>query len=82
MARIAREAGVSNGLLYQFFRNKKHLFEVVLNEVIIDWVRAMVHGEVPEESAAGKLEGMFRRSVEFCRTNFASRMTTLAMSAL
>ena len=29
VAAIAADAGVSNGLLYQFFRNKEHLFEVV-----------------------------------------------------
>ena len=39
---IAAEAGVSNGLLYQFFRNKDHLLLVVLEDLIRDWVRAMV----------------------------------------
>ena len=68
VARIAREADVSNGLLYQFFRNKEHLFEVVLGEVIRDWVRAMVPRHASETTAAAKLEGMLRRSVEFCRT--------------
>src|SRR5262245_2910590 len=38
---IADRAGVSNGLLYQFFRGKEHLFEVVLREIIDDWVRAL-----------------------------------------
>jgi TetR/AcrR family fatty acid metabolism transcriptional regulator len=68
VARIAREAGVSNGLLYQFFRNKQHLFEVVLGDVIRDWVRVMVPRAEVETTAAAKLEGMLRRSVEFCRT--------------
>ena len=45
VAAIAERAGVSNGLLYQFFRNKEHLFEVVLEEVIRDWVRAMLPRE-------------------------------------
>lgn len=67
---IAAEAGVSNGLLYQFFRNKDHLLEVVLEELVRDWVRAMI----PRDSGSGtsasqKLEGMLRRSAEFCRTN-------------
>jgi AcrR family transcriptional regulator len=62
---IAERAGVSNGLLYQFFRSKEHLFEVVLREILGDWVRALVPRE--EESASRALEGMFRRSVEFCR---------------
>jgi AcrR family transcriptional regulator len=64
---IARRAGVSNGLLYQFFRNKEDLVERVLEETLRDWVREMVPRE--DESAPDALEGMFRRSVEFCRTH-------------
>jgi len=64
---IAERAGVSNGLLYQFFRGKEHLFEVVLREIIGDWVRALVPRDAAHESASQALEGMFRRSVEFCR---------------
>jgi len=64
---IARRAGVSNGLLYQFFRSKEHLFEVVLGEALHDWRRAMVPRDAAHESASEALEGMFRRSVEFCR---------------
>jgi AcrR family transcriptional regulator len=65
---IAGEAGVSNGLLYQFFRNKEHLFEIVLGEVVRDWARAMAAGE-REPSAARALEVMFRNSFEFARGN-------------
>jgi AcrR family transcriptional regulator len=64
---IAERAGVSNGLLYQFYESKEHLFEVVLGEIIEDWVRAMVPRDAAGESASHALEGMFRRSVEFCR---------------
>jgi TetR/AcrR family fatty acid metabolism transcriptional regulator len=64
---IAERAGVSNGLLYQFFRSKEHLYEVVLREIIGDWVRALVPRDAGAESASATLEGMFRRSVEFCR---------------
>ncbi len=64
---IAERAGVSNGLLYRFFRSKEHLFEVVLREILRDWVRAMVPRDAAHESASEALEGMFRRSVEFCR---------------
>ena len=64
---IARRAGVSNGLLYQFFKNKEALIEQVLEAIVRDWVRAMVPRT--EESAAEALEGMFRRSVEFCRSH-------------
>jgi AcrR family transcriptional regulator len=65
VARIAEMAGVSNGLLYQFFRSKDHLFEVVLDRVVRDWVRALVP---PDEASSARetLEGMFRRSVAFC----------------
>lgn len=69
VARIACEAGVSNGLLYQFFRSKDELLEVVLKEVVRDWVRALVPREHEHERPARALEQMFRRSVEFCRTN-------------
>ncbi|MDJ0789383.1 MAG: TetR/AcrR family transcriptional regulator [Myxococcota bacterium] len=68
VAHIAREAGVSTGLLYQFFRNKDHLLEVVLQDVLRDWVRAMVPDD-PDESALDALEGMLRRSVAFCRNH-------------
>lgn len=64
---IARRARVSNGLLYQFFRNKEELIEQVLVDVVRDWVRALMPRE--DESAAAALEGMFRRSVDFCRTH-------------
>jgi AcrR family transcriptional regulator len=65
---IASEAGVSNGLLYQFFRSKDHLFEVVVDDLIRDWVRAMV-GVGEDETAGEALEGMLRRSVAFCRSH-------------
>ena len=67
VSEIARRAGVSNGLLYQFFRNKEDLFGQVLGEVVRDWVREMVPRE--GESAPEALEGMFRRSVAFCRSH-------------
>lgn len=70
IAAIAERADVSNGLLYQFFESKEHLLEVVLAEVVREWVRAMVpRGATGDESAAQALEGMFRRSVAFCRSN-------------
>lgn len=65
---IAGEAGVSNGLLYQFFRNKEHLFEVVIDELVRDWARAMAAGE-REASAERALEAMFRGSFAFARGN-------------
>ncbi len=70
IAAIAERAGVSNGLLYQFCESKEHLLQVVLEEVIRDWVRAMVPRDRPAgATAADALEAMFRRSVEFCRNN-------------
>jgi AcrR family transcriptional regulator len=63
---IAGEAGVSNGLLYQFFRSKEHLFEVAIGEAVRDWARAMAAGE-REPTAARALEAMFRNSVDFAR---------------
>jgi len=70
VAAIARRAGVSNGLLYQFFANKEQLLRIVLEQVIRDWVRAMVGRDDAQPSSASEaLAGMFRRSVEFCRSN-------------
>lgn len=65
---IAARAGVSNGLLYQFFRGKEQLFEVVVGEVVRDWVRALVVSD-PALSPLERLEAMLRRSVEFCRSH-------------
>jgi AcrR family transcriptional regulator len=65
---IAGEAGVSNGLLYQFFRSKEELLGVVLQELVRDWARAMAAGE-REASAAAALEAVFRGCVEFARGN-------------
>lgn len=65
---IALRAGVSNGLLYQFFRGKEHLFEVVLREIVADWVLAIAP-DGGEATAARTLAEMFRRSVEFCRSH-------------
>jgi AcrR family transcriptional regulator len=66
---IALRAGVSNGLLYQFFRGKEHLFEVVLQEIISDWVRVIAPPEGADEPASKTLADMFRRSVDFCRSH-------------
>lgn len=66
---IAAEAGVSNGLLYQFFRNKQQLFEVVVDGLQRDWVRAMVRHDDPPASQAEALERMFRGSVAFTRSH-------------
>jgi len=66
---IAAEAGVSNGLLYRFFRNKRHLFEVVIDELERDWVRAMLPGAGECELRGDELEEMFRRSVAFAGTH-------------
>jgi AcrR family transcriptional regulator len=65
---IALRAGVSNGLLYQFFRSKDHLYEVVLREIIADWVRAIA-ADGANEAASKTLADMFRRSVQFCRNH-------------
>jgi AcrR family transcriptional regulator len=67
---IALEAGVSNGLLYQFFRSKEQLFEVVVEELMIDWVHAMLAPPAdPAADHAARLEAMFRNSVAFTRSH-------------
>jgi len=62
---IAARAGVSNGLLYQFFRNKEHLFEVVIEAVLRDWRRAILPAVEERASAADAIAAMLRGSVEF-----------------
>ena len=66
---IAGRAAVSNGLLYKHFQGKEHLFQVVVADIIRDWVRALVPAESEALTPTQKLEAMFRRSVAFCRTN-------------
>jgi AcrR family transcriptional regulator len=67
VAAIARRAGVSNGLLYQFFRNKEQMLAVVLEDVVRDWVRAMLPRD--DQTASEALEHMLRGSIAFCRSN-------------
>jgi len=66
---IAASAGVSNGLLYQFFSGKEELFQVVVSDAVRDWVRALVPGDEEQLTPSEKLEAMFRRSVAFCRSH-------------
>ena len=66
---IASEAGVSNGLLYQFFRGKKELFRAVVSDVTREWVRAFVPAPGEQLTPTESLEALFRRSVDFCRSN-------------
>lgn len=67
---IAAEAGVSSGLLYQFFRGKEHLFEVVVDELMRDWVRSMFsQGDDAGRSCADAIEAMLRNSVEFAESH-------------
>lgn len=66
---IAGRAAVSNGLLYKHFQGKEHLFQVVVSDIVRDWVRALVPAESEALTPTQKLEAMFRRSVAFCRTN-------------
>lgn len=66
---IAARAAVSNGLLYKHFESKEHLFQVVVTDIVRDWVRALVPADAEALSPTQKLEAMFRRSVAYCRTN-------------
>lgn len=66
---IAGRAQVSNGLLYKHFSGKEHLFQAVVSDIVRDWVRVLVAADAESLGPAAKLEAMFRRSVEFCRTN-------------
>lgn len=62
---IAARAGVSNGLLYQFFRSKEHLFEVVIETVLREWRRAILPAVEEGASASEAIEALLRGSIEF-----------------
>lgn len=66
---IALRAEVSNGLLYKHFTGKEHLFQAVVSDLVRGWAAELVAAEAAGETALGRLEAMFRRSVDYCRTN-------------
>lgn len=66
---IAVRAEVSNGLLYKHFEGKEHLFQTVVGELVRAWAGELVAALADAETATEKLEALFRRSVEYCRTN-------------
>jgi AcrR family transcriptional regulator len=66
---IAAHAGVSKPLIYRYFRNKKHLFEVVVDRVIGEWNDVIAaEGARTTPSAAHSLRLIVRASLEFARS--------------
>ena len=55
---IAGRAAVSNGLLYKHFQGKEHLFQVVVSDIVRDWVRALVPAESEGLTPTAKLEAL------------------------
>ena len=66
---IAVAAHVSKPLLYRHFRNKQHIFEVVVDRVFTDWRQALIE-EVANTrgSTADALRGLFLRALEYGRS--------------
>jgi len=69
MNTLAREAGVSKGSIFQYFRNKESLFDYVLSSAtakVKDYLRE-VRDESTEESFFIRLENLFRAGFRFIR---------------
>jgi len=61
MAEIAREAGISYGLVYHYYKNKADLFDAILD----DWwagLYAMMENDLP---AAESVEGKLRAIIDY-----------------
>lgn len=66
LAEIAGQAGVSKPLIYRYFSNKKHLFEVVVDRVITEWCEVIsAEGARSTPSAAHSLRCVVKSSLEF-----------------
>jgi AcrR family transcriptional regulator len=63
--RIAKEAGVSKGLVLVFFGTKEALFDYVLNRTLGEWWRASEDAAVNAGDAAGELRALFMASFIF-----------------
>ncbi len=71
MDQLAQAAGVSKGLLFVYFKNKRELFEAVLNEQLANWdrqtARALATGGVL--SAWDELRQLFCSSFDYIAAN-------------
>ena len=68
LAEISVQAGVSKPLIYRYFSNKKHLFEIVVDRVITEWCDVITAaGARATPSAAHSIKCVVQASLEFAR---------------
>jgi AcrR family transcriptional regulator len=66
VALIAREAGVSKGLVFVFFKDKEFLYDEVIRQTLAEWARfAEQQGARFHDRPDLELANMFRGSFEF-----------------
>lgn len=74
VAEIAARAQVSKPLIYRYFTNKKHLFEVVVDRVITEWCEVISAGGArTTPTAAHRLRFVVQASLDFARSRSVLR---------
>lgn len=68
-AEIAEIAGVTEGLIYKYFKNKKELLYQVLNDLFTQFNQAVLDRMADKASAIEKLEIIIRSSIDYYTAN-------------
>ena len=68
-AEIAGMAGVTEGLIYKYFKSKKELLYQVLNDLFVRFNQTVLERIAERTSAIEKLEIIIRSSIEYYTTN-------------
>jgi len=68
-AEIAELAGVTEGLIYKYFKSKKELLYQVLNDLFAQFNQAVLDRMADKASAIEKLEIIIRSSIEYYTAN-------------
>ncbi|MBI5550587.1 MAG: TetR/AcrR family transcriptional regulator [Desulfobacterales bacterium] len=68
-AEIAELAGVTEGLIYKYFKSKKELLYQVLNDLFAQFNQAVLDRMADKASAIEKLEVIIRSSIEYYTAN-------------
>lgn len=79
--KIAKEAGVSIGSLYQFFGNKESVVQAVVKNVLEEDKRMMAEGmrAISPLEPEARIKGMLQLSLDICRRNaeLRAKLTTI-----
>lgn len=59
VAKIARQADVSTGLIYFFFDNKQGLYEALLKQELLTWFELTTHEAASPDDPLQEMRGMF-----------------------